>query len=91
MTPSYDVNPLIEKGVNGTGRTIGIVTLASFTTSDVFFYWNSLGLKVNPNRISIVNVDGGSGPPSDAAGSDETAVDVAQSGGIAPRREDCHV
>ena len=42
----YDVNPLIAKGVNGTGRTIGIVTLASFTTSDVFFYWNSLGLKV---------------------------------------------
>jgi kumamolisin len=80
----YDVNPLIEKGVNGTGRTIGIVTLASFTTTDVFFYWNSLGLKVNPNRISIVSVDGGSGPPSDAAGSDETTLDVAQSGGIAP-------
>jgi kumamolisin len=80
----YDVNPLIARGVNGTGRTIGIVTLASFTTSDVFFYWNSLGLKVNPNRISIVNVDGGSGPISDAAGSDETTLDVAQSGGIAP-------
>jgi kumamolisin len=79
----YDVDPLIAKGVNGTGRTIGIVTLASFTPSDVFFYWNSLGLKVNPNRISIVNVDGGSGPPSDAAGSDETTLDVAQSGGIA--------
>lgn len=79
----YDVNPLIEKGINGKGRTIGIVTLASFTPSDVFFYWNSLGLKVNPNRISIVNVDGGSGPPSDAAGSDETTLDVAQSGGIA--------
>jgi len=59
------------------------VTLASFTTSDVFFYWNSLGLKVNPNRVSIVNVDGGSGPISDAAGSDETTLDVAQSGGIA--------
>src|SRR6202789_4156847 len=70
----YDVNPLIAKGVNGTGRTIGIVTLASFTTSDVFFYWNSLGLKVNPDRVSVVNVDGGSGPPSDAAGSDETTL-----------------
>jgi kumamolisin len=79
----YDVNPLIAKGVNGTGRTIGIVTLASFTTSDVFFYWNSLGLKVNPDRISVVNVDGGAGAPSDAAGSDETTLDVAQSGGIA--------
>src|ERR1700728_1952270 len=86
----YDVNPLIARGVNGTGRTIGIVTLASFTTSDVFFYWNSLGLKVNPNRVSIVNVDGGSGPISDAAGSDETTLDVAQSGGIAPRAQAVH-
>ena len=80
----YDVNPLLARGVDGAGRTIGIVTLASFTPSDVFFYWNSLGLKVNPNRISIVNIDGGSGPISDAAGSDETTLDVAQSGGIAP-------
>ncbi len=79
----YDVNPLIAKGVNGAGRTIGIVTLASFTTSDVFFYWNSLGLTVDPNRISVVNIDGGSGPISDRAGSDETTLDVAQSGGIA--------
>src|SRR6202789_21733 len=79
----YNVNPLLARGVNGAGRTIGIVTLASFTPSDVFFYWNSLGLKVNPNRIRVVNVDGGSGAPSDAAGSDETTLDVAQSGGIA--------
>jgi kumamolisin len=79
----YDVNPLIAKGIKGAGRTIGIVTLASFTPSDVFFYWNSLGLKVDPNRITIVNIDGGSGPPSDASGSDETTLDVAQSGGIA--------
>jgi kumamolisin len=79
----YDVDPLIAKDVTGKGRTIGIVTLASFTPSDVFFYWNSLGLKVNPNRISIVMIDGGSGPISDAAGSDETTLDVAQSGGIA--------
>jgi kumamolisin len=79
----YDVDPLIAKDVNGTGRTIGIVTLASFLPSDVFFYWNSLGLKVNPDRISIVMIDGGSGPQSDAAGSDETTLDVAQSGGIA--------
>lgn len=80
----YDVNPLLNAGITGKGRTIGIVTLASFTPSDVFGYWNSLGLKTNPNRITIVNVDGGSGPISDDAGSGETTVDVEQSGGIAP-------
>jgi subtilase family serine protease len=43
-----------------------------------------LGIKVNPNRIQIVNVNGGPGAPSDASGSIETTLDVEQSGGIAP-------
>ena len=80
----YDVNPLYKKGIDGTGQTIGIVTLASFTQSDAFAYWNSLGLAVKKNRITEVKIDGGSGPPSDASGSDETTLDVQQSGGIAP-------
>jgi kumamolisin len=80
----YDVQPLYRRGVTGSGRTIGIVTFASFTPSDAFAYWSAVGLSVNPNRIKIVNVDGGPGAPSDAAGSDETTLDVEQSGGIAP-------
>src|SRR5262249_55794540 len=80
----YDVNPLYAKGIDGKHETIGIVTLAAFTPSDAFAYWNSLGLNVNQNRITVVNVDGGPGAPSDASGSDETTLDVEQSGGIAP-------
>jgi len=80
----YNVNPLYKAGIEGKHRTIGIVTLAAFTPSDAFAYWNSLGLSVSKNRIRIVAVDGGSGPPSDASGSDETTLDVEQSGGIAP-------
>ena len=80
----YDVNPLYKQGIEGRHQTIGIVTLAAFTPGDAFAYWNSLGLSVNKNRIRIVPIDGGSGPPSDAAGSDETTLDVEQSGGIAP-------
>jgi len=63
---------------------VGIITFASFTPSDAFTYWKALGLNVAANRISIVNVDGGPGAPSDASGSDETTLDVEQSGGIAP-------
>ena len=70
--------------MTGAGRTIGILTFAAFTPSDAFAYWAALGLKVNPNRIQIVNVDGGPGAPSDASGSLETTLDVEQSGGIAP-------
>ena len=80
----YNVDPLYKEGILGKHRTIGIVTLAAFTPSDAFAYWSSLGLAVNPNRIKIVPIDGGSGAPSDASGSDETTLDVEQSGGIAP-------
>jgi kumamolisin len=80
----YDVNPLYAKGITGKGRTVGIVTLANFTPSDAFAYWSSLNLKVNANRLTVINIDGGPGAPSDASGSDETTLDVEQSGGIAP-------
>jgi kumamolisin len=80
----YDVQPLYNEGLTGKGRTLGILTLASFTPSDAFAYWKALGLKVAANRLSIVDVDGGPGAPSDASGSEETTLDVEQSGGIAP-------
>lgn len=80
----YDVQPLYNRGLSGHGRTIGIMTLASFTPSDAFTYWEALGLKVSPNRIRVVDIDGGPGAPSDDSGSDETTLDVEQSGGIAP-------
>jgi kumamolisin len=80
----YDVEPLYSKGVSGRGRTVGIMSFANFTPSDVFAYWSAIGLNVNPKRISVVLVDGGPGAPSDASGSIETTLDVEQSGGIAP-------
>jgi kumamolisin len=80
----YDVEPLYRHGLNGRGTTLGIVTLASFTPSDAFAYWSALGLTVSPNRITEIQIDGGSGPPSDASGSGETTIDVEQAGGLAP-------
>jgi subtilase family serine protease len=80
----YDVDPLYQRGVTGRGRTLGIMSLANLTPSDVFAYWSSLGLKVDPNRLEIVYVDGGPGAPSDVSGSLETTIDIEQSGGIAP-------
>ncbi|HTS23586.1 MAG TPA: S53 family peptidase [Casimicrobiaceae bacterium] len=80
----YDVNPLYRQGVSGSGRTIGIMSLAAFTPSDAFAYWKAVGLSVKSNRLQIVNVDGGPGAPSDESGSDETTLDVEQAGGVAP-------
>jgi subtilase family serine protease len=79
----YNVNPLYQAGFDGTGRTVGIVTLANFDPADAFSYWNLIGLSVNPNRLTQVHVDGG-GELSADAGTGETCLDVEQSGGLAP-------
>ena len=80
----YNVDPLYGSGLSGSGKTLGIMTLASFTPSDAYTYWRSLGLHVNSTRITEVPIDGGSGPPSTDSGSMETTLDVEQSGGVAP-------
>jgi subtilase family serine protease len=80
----YDVQPLYTAKIKGSGQTIGIVTLASFTPNDAFKYWKAVKLTVSKTRLTEVQVDGGSGPPSDDSGSQETTLDTEQSGGIAP-------
>lgn len=79
----YDVNPLYRAGIEGRGQTVGIMTLANFNVADVEAYWNDIGLRVRPNRITKVMVDGGT-PVRPKVGDDETSLDVEQSGGIAP-------
>ena len=81
----YHLEPLYRRGAAGAGETIGIVALASVNPSDPEHFWGTvLGLAVPARRISLVNVDGGSGPVSLYAGSGETTLDVEQSGAIAP-------
>lgn len=80
----YDVNPLYRQGIDGRGQTIGIMTLANFNESDAYAYWNAIGLKVRPNRITKVMVDGGI-TVQPGVGDDETSLDVEQSGGLAPQ------
>ena len=75
----YNINPLYSRRITGRGRTLGIATLASFNPADAFAYWSAVGLTVDPNRITQVLVDGGSGTD----GAEETTLDVQQSGGVA--------
>ena len=70
----------------GAGSTVGIVTLASLDPATAEYFWsNILHIQTKPNRISLVDVDGGSGPVSDASSSGETTLDVEQSGALAPQ------
>ena len=82
----YDINPLYRQGIDGRGQTIGIMTLANFNESDAYAYWRQIGLKVRPNRITKVMVDGGT-PVQAGVGDDETSIDVEQSGGLAPQAQ----
>lgn len=75
---NYHVTPLIKAGDLGQGQTLGIVTLASINPSDPPVYWSAYGIPAKPHRISLVNVDGGSGPVSNRAGSGETTLDVVK-------------
>jgi kumamolisin len=90
MTPSdfvknYNLKPIENGGAKGQGETIGIVTFAAIDPSTPVKFWNNvLGLNVNPNRLKIIPIDGGSPGPSLAVGSDESDLDVEQSGAIAP-------
>jgi kumamolisin len=82
----YNLDPLYAQGATGAGRTVGIVTLASVDPATPEFFWSSiLHIATKANRITLDNVDGGAGPVSAAAGSDETTLDVEQSGALAPQ------
>ena len=71
---------------SGAGTTIGIITFASVDPSVPPTFWSSvLGIHTKPNRITLEQIDGGSGPVSDALGSGETTIDVEQSGALAPQ------
>lgn len=85
FTSDYNLTPLQQAGYLGQGQTIGIVTLASVNPSVPMYFWRNIAHVVTlPNRLALVNVDGGAGPVSLNAGSDETTLDVEQSGTIAP-------
>jgi kumamolisin len=81
----YNLTPLQRAGAKGKGETIGIITYASLRPSDATHFWSSvLKIKTKANRIKLDNIDGGSGKVSLANGSDETTLDVEQSGALAP-------
>ncbi len=80
----YRLTPLYKKA-NGSGETIGIVTLAALDPGAPQYFWKNVAkVPATGRTVTIDNVDGGPGAPSDAAGTGETDLDVEQSGALAP-------
>jgi len=81
----YGLNPLYQKGATGAGRTLAIVTLAALDPGAPQYFWKHIANVPSTKRtVTVVNIDGGPGAPSDASGSGETDLDVEQSGALAP-------
>ena len=81
----YNLNGLYRRGALGKGRTVAIVTLAALDPGAPEYFWsNVLGLKPSGRTVTVTNVDGGPGAPSDASGTGETDLDAEQSGALAP-------
>jgi len=81
----YGLNPLYKAGATGAGQTIAIVTLAALDPGAPQYFWKHIADVPSTGRtVTVVNVDGGPGAPSDGSGSGETDLDVEQSGALAP-------
>jgi subtilase family serine protease len=81
----YGLNPLYKKGATGAGRTLAIVTLAALDPGAPQYFWKHIANVPSTKRtVTVDNIDGGPGAPSDASGSGETDLDVEQSGALAP-------
>ncbi len=81
----YGLNPLYRKGAEGAGQTLAIVTLAALDPGAPQYFWQNVAHIPSTGRtVTVVNVDGGPGAPSDVSGSGETDLDVEQAGGVAP-------
>ena len=81
----YGVDGVYNRGYKGRGTTVGIVTLNDFKASDAYLFWKSIGLTVNQNRITKVDVDGGiEAPSNNEDGAGESDLDTQYSGALAP-------
>ncbi len=80
---AYNLAPLYARA-DGTGQTVGIVTLAAVDPGAPEYFWSNIADVHRTGALIVDNVDGGPGAPSADSGSGETDIDVEQSGALAP-------
>lgn len=76
----YDLAPLYQAGINGTGQTIGIINESNIDLSLVAAYQQLFGLANNPTQVVIDGDDPGTLNSVDT----EAYLDVELSGAVAP-------
>lgn len=77
----YDLGPLYQAGLDGTGQTVGIINESNIDISLVSAYQQLFGLTNNPTQVVIDGQD-----PGQLGGPDvEAYLDVEVSGSVAPK------
>jgi subtilase family serine protease len=61
---NYGLDPLYQRGANGAGQTLAIVTLAALDPGAPQYFWKHIAHIPSTDRfLDVVNVDGGPGAP----------------------------
>jgi len=76
----YNLNPLYQAGIDGTGQTIAIVGRSNIDVSNVTSFRSIFGLPTNDPQV-IVNGD----DPGQTGDMPEAMLDVTWSGAVAPK------
>jgi hypothetical protein len=81
LAVQYDLQPLYQAGIDGTGQTIGIINASNIDISLANAYRQLFGLTSNPPQVVIDGQD-----PGTLSGVDvEAYLDVEVSGAVAPK------
>ena len=77
----YNIKPLYQTGINGSGVTIAVVGRSNFNVQDVIDFRSLFGLAANPPQIVLNGPD-----PGDLGGGEEleAVLDASWSGATAP-------
>ncbi|HET6179067.1 MAG TPA: Ig-like domain repeat protein [Candidatus Sulfotelmatobacter sp.] len=78
----YDVLPLWNNGIDGTGQSIAIVGRTDINPNDATTFWQLFGLTVPQNKLNII-VNGAD--PGTTGDEGEANIDVQWSGAVAPQ------
>jgi len=80
FTAIYNVDPLLAAGINGSGRTIGLLAQTNVNVPDTTYFREYFGLPVNDPEVVLNGAD-----PGIVSGDElEADIDLQWSGAVAP-------
>jgi kumamolisin len=80
LASAYDLGPLQQAGLDGSGQTIALAEIDTFRPSDISSYDSTFGITALP--VKVIPVDGGGARPQDVS---ETTLDIEVIHAIAPQ------